>query len=137
VVAYLAYIYLINFSDPVYIILSGSVLVGTLLPRLFLTRMVDNPARTVRIMRVAQLTVIAVVLLSIANLWQAPPIVWIFSCLTIGLLLGASFWLFSDPRILTAQGSAYYTAYADGYESPEHEHRDPRQTQTGLPPLVR
>lgn len=137
VVAYLGYVFFRNGIDLVGIVLGGSVLIGALLPRLFLSKMVDHPGRTVRLMRIGQIAVIGLVVVSILNIWQAPPLVWIFSCLTLGLLLGMSFWLFSDPRILTEQGSAYYTAYADGYDPPQHEHHDPRSASEGLPPLVR
>lgn len=139
VIAYLAYIFFGRGADAIGFILGGSVIAGALLPRLFLNLLVSNPVRSVWWIRCGQISIIVLLLLNFSGMWTAPAAVWLLACPMIGVLMGMGFWMFSDPRLLTAQGAAYYTAYASLDESipQEHEYDDEQTRPTHLPPLAR
>jgi hypothetical protein len=137
VVAYLGYVFFGNGIDSVGLILGGSMIVGALMPRLFLGAIVNHPGRMVRFTRIGQISIIVLLIVNYSGLWNAPTIVWVLLCPFIGVLLGTGYWLLSDPRILTQQGFVHYHAYADAYDEPEDEQPETNSNTAGLPPLVR
>jgi len=137
VVAYLGYVFFGIGIDSVGLILGGSMIVGALVPRLFLGAIVSNPRRTVRFTRIGQISIIVLLIVNYSGLWSAPTIAWVLLCPFIGVLMGTDFWLLSDPRILTKQGFVHYHAYADDYDSTEHRDEDEYTSPTNIPPVPR
>ena len=113
IVTYLLYAFLRNGIDPVAIVITSALLVGGVLPRFFLTRMVANPQRTTKILGYGTFVVLGAFVLSVTGVWSPSGIPALGMIMFVGVLLGANFWLFSDPRIMTDTGIAHYTAYRE------------------------
>lgn len=109
ILGYLLYLLFGRGFDTVSLVIAGVMLACALIPRLFLNRLVANPARTVRVLNIGTFAVIAVFLLNFAQVWTPPVQIALAIPPLVGLLIGANFWLFSDPRVLTNQGMAFYT----------------------------
>ncbi|MFG0292808.1 MAG: hypothetical protein ACF8MJ_06590 [Phycisphaerales bacterium JB050] len=135
IVAYLVYHLFGGGFDPVMLVVGSLIGAGVLLPRLFLNLLVANPARTSRVLHIGTILIAAVFILSITKTWVPPLPLAIAIPPLVGLLLGTNFWLLSDPRVLTADGLAYYTSSANP-NLRTHAH-DTSSSPDHLPPLPR
>jgi hypothetical protein len=122
ILGYLLYLLFGRGFDPVMLVITFVMVACALLPRLFLKTLVANPARTVRVLNIGTFVIIAVFLLNFAQVWAPPVQIALAIPPVVGLLIGANFWLFSDPRVLTNQGMAYYTDHLNTGHDPMKTH---------------
>jgi hypothetical protein len=137
VIGYLLWILFGKGLDPIGLAIGGLLLGAAALPRLFLDKLVANPERTSRVLNIGTILVVIVFALNFAGVWSPPGYSLLAIPLIIGLLIGANFWLFSDPRILTPQGMAHYTAYADTYAQPQTNEQTPHESPNFDEPMAR
>lgn len=137
VLAYLGYVFFGRGIDTASLVLAGILIFSALLPYVFLNRLVDNPARSSRIIRTMQFAIIILLIINLSGLWSPPAIVWFIAFPCIGLIIGGNFWLFSDPRVITTQGAAYYTAYAHVHVPDHQTNPHDQNPPSNIPPRVR
>lgn len=99
--AVLGWIVLGSLRGPAGLLLAPIGLAAFLLPRLFLTPLIDNAQRVIRVLRVTQWIIIAAVLLSFAGVLSLPWWGWLLVMGGVVLFASANFWIVSDPRLYT------------------------------------